>query len=142
LRLEVVHNFWAVRSELPQLDRPLRILAVDDSDEALELCRRCLESAGHQVATATNGHEALAQLLGKEPPDVIVLDLLMPVMDGWELLRVLRSYIRFSDVPVVVLSAHQLNHEVDEMTRFVGKPFRDETLLAVADEVVQARSRR
>jgi CheY-like chemotaxis protein len=125
----------------PTATRRLRVLAVDDSDEALELVERCFGGAGHEVETAHNGQEALAKLLGAEPPDVIVLDLVMPVMDGWELLRVLRSYLRFADVPVVVLSAHRLPLALaaDPRTHFVDKPFHDESLLALADELARPR---
>jgi len=63
-----------------------------------------LEAAGHNVVTAPNGREALIQVLSNAP-DVILLDLLMPEMDGPSFLEVVRSYLRIQALPVVVLTA-------------------------------------
>ena len=83
-----------------------RLLVVDDSVDAQELFRLHLERSGYEVVTAHDGREALEQL-GREPllPGCIIVDLLMPVMDGMELIESLRSDRRLADVPVLVVSA-------------------------------------
>ena len=80
------------------------VLIVDDAHDATELLAAIMRRCGHNVRCATNGREALAEVL-KETPDVIVLDLQMPVMDGRAFLEVLRSYVRLARLPVVVFSA-------------------------------------
>jgi CheY-like chemotaxis protein len=84
--------------------RMARILIVDDNQDACEGMERILKAAGHDVASVPNGREALAQVLSKLP-DVVLLDLIMPEMDGPSFLEVVRSYLRFQSLPVVVLTA-------------------------------------
>ena len=78
-----------------------RILVVDDLDYIRALARRTLELAGHEVAEAVDGGEALA-LYRRRPADVVVCDLVMPVLDGLETLRALRR--EFPDVAFVAMS--------------------------------------
>lgn len=108
-----------------------RILVVDDEIRLVHLVRGYLEQDGYAVATAANGREAL--LVSREfEPDLIVLDLMMPDLDGWEFMRYLR---RERDTPVIMLTAR-----VDENDRIVGlemgaddyltKPFSPRELVA------------
>ena len=79
------------------------ILVVDDSADTCETITKFLEAAGHYVNCAPNGRAALAGVLN-EMPDVILLDLAMPEMDGPSFLEVIRSYLRLQSLPVVVLT--------------------------------------
>jgi CheY-like chemotaxis protein len=79
-----------------------RVLVVDDDPDIRELLFTALEDDGFEVVPAANGHEALAAIKTFRP-DVIVLDLMMPVMDGWQFARELRA--RDEDIPLVLLSA-------------------------------------
>lgn len=81
-----------------------RILLVEDSFSTRELLSMILGCHGYRVATAENGARALEKLRDHEPPDVILLDLSMPVMDGWELAEQLERDPRLADVPVIVVS--------------------------------------
>lgn len=88
---------------------PFRALLVDDDPDLLALLRRTLEfTAGWQVFTATSGLDglALARRL-TPPPQVILVDLMMPAMDGYELCRQLKADPATADVPVVVLTARR-----------------------------------
>ena len=84
------------------------VLVVDDYDDARACMRDILEELGQQVTEAANGQEALHFLLFHRDVRVklIVLDLSMPTMTGWELLILLRSYSRLARIPVVIASAH------------------------------------
>jgi len=79
------------------------ILIVDDNTDASEGIAKVLRTAGHDVTCVPNGREALVQVLLK-PPDVVLLDLLMPDMDGPSFLQVVRLYLRMQSLPVVVLT--------------------------------------
>lgn len=81
------------------------VLVVEDNDDVREMMAVTLELEGHQVATAINGRDALDKLHHGERPCVILLDLMMPVMNGWEFRRALELDPVLRDVPVVVVSA-------------------------------------
>jgi CheY-like chemotaxis protein len=81
------------------------ILVVDDDDDARESVSRFLTKSGYAVRSARNGREALIAV-ATTVPDVIVLDVRMPEMSGIEFLQVIRSYLRWSTVPVILLTAY------------------------------------
>ena len=82
-----------------------KVLIVDDNYDEAETMARLFEARGHETITAPNGKEALAHVIGKQLPDVILLDLIMPEMDGPSFLEVIRAYLRLQALPVVVLTA-------------------------------------
>jgi CheY-like chemotaxis protein len=82
----------------------LSILIVDDSEDASEPLAIYLERSGHKVRRAPNGNEGLIDAI-KDRPDVVLLDLYMPKMDGATFLKLIRNYVRLKPIPVVVLTA-------------------------------------
>jgi CheY-like chemotaxis protein len=89
------------------------LLIVEDDPDALEALGDLLDSHGYAVASASNGAEAL-ELLGRSPlPSLIVLDLLMPTMDGWEFRRRQKNDPRIAHIPVVVVSASSAAKPID-----------------------------
>jgi CheY-like chemotaxis protein len=81
------------------------ILVVEDNDDVREMMAVTLELEGHDVSTAVNGRDALAKLHAGSKPCLILLDLMMPVMNGWEFQSALNRDPQLRDVPVVVVSA-------------------------------------
>jgi CheY-like chemotaxis protein len=81
------------------------ILVIDDDPDAAELVSRMLTRAGHEVEIASNGRNAIMRLTGVLP-DLVLLDLRMPEMDGVHFLEVLRSYLRWQSVPVILVTAY------------------------------------
>ena len=115
---------------------------VDDGEDLCRLFAESLGREGFQVVAARSGHEALA-LVELEPPDLIVLDLVMQEMDGLEILRRLRK--RAEAVKVVVLTAHGTAQRVREamalgVREFLGKPFDLNRLLRIVAEEVGGRN--
>lgn len=107
------------------------ILIVDDEPKIARLARDYLEKNGFRVITAADGQSALTTAR-REKPDIIVLDLLLPIMDGREVCKILR---RESDVPIIMLTA--LAEEVDQITGleigaddYITKPFSPRALVA------------
>ena len=80
-----------------------KVLVVDDDVRGREPICRFLKASGHEVECASDGCQALSSILD-HIPDVVVLDLFMPGMDGASLLKILRSYLRLQSLPVVVLT--------------------------------------
>src|SRR5262249_28128646 len=81
-----------------------RLLVVDDDEDILESYGALLTCAGYEVATAENGRVALEKLRDGVRPDLILLDLMMPIMNGWELRTALLSDPKLAVIPVVVFS--------------------------------------
>ena len=81
------------------------VLVVDDEPDGSEVVQTALERSGIHARSAANGQEALRELMS-DTPDAVVLDVRMPEMDGISLLEILRSYLRWYHLPVVLLTAH------------------------------------
>jgi PAS domain S-box-containing protein len=118
-----------------------RVLVVEDDEPTRELVRRTLESEGSTVIEADNGEVALARLRESEP-DIVLLDLMMPVMDGFSFLQHLRADPRYARLPVVVATARQLSpEERSDLERTVQRVIeksahsRGELLEAIAHEI-------
>jgi CheY-like chemotaxis protein len=121
------------------------VLVVDDDHDCREMICGTLRDFGYSVLESDNGAEALLQLLDEHTPvpTVIVLDLMMPTMSGQELLRLLKSYHRFSRIPVILTSAgprYVGDAAID--TAWLAKPFDAERLLAVVNERCDRKSSR
>ncbi len=84
---------------------PIRILLVEDSPFFRNMMKNYLEASGYEVEVATNGREALEILSTNSNFDVIITDIEMPEMDGFELLKALKSDERYKDIPVIVVTA-------------------------------------
>lgn len=109
-----------------------KILVVDDEATICDLVRIRLEKNGYQVLTALSGPEAL-EIAKKEKIDLVVLDIMMPVMDGYEVLKRLRDEVKL-DAPVMLLTAKSTDNDVWEgwqsgIDYYVTKPFTTHTLL-------------
>lgn len=123
-------------------DEMARILVVEDNDDVREMMAVTLELEGHQVSTAVNGRDALEQLRTGDKPCVILLDLMMPVMNGWELRREIESDPALADVPVIVISA--ATGELVRSTRadaFITKPIDIDQLLDVVGDLCDGKGR-
>jgi two-component system, chemotaxis family, chemotaxis protein CheY len=117
------------------------ILVVEDDDAIRGLVTELLRDDGYYVQEATNGAEALDQVEAGRP-DLIVLDLMMPIMDGWAFVQECRQREWCGEVPIVVTSAsHDLPRTADQLRAFgvrtcLAKPFDVEGLLALVERYV------
>jgi len=112
------------------------VMIVEDDFEIREILRELLEEAGYLVMWAANGMEALARLRIGRAPRVILLDLMMPVMDGLEFRTAQRRDPALASIPVVVISAdHGMDQKVCDMQvdEYLPKPFELRTLLATVN---------
>lgn len=114
-------------SELPK-----RILAIDDAPATLRLLDIALAREGYEVATHLTGEEGLAAVFA-ELPDLVILDIALPDISGWEVLARLREDHRSTDVPVLIMSAHDTDDiqgraDMSSASAFLGKPFPPEEL--------------
>ena len=114
----------------------MHVLVVEDEPAIHAFLAWTLEDEGYSVATATNGREALAEMQ-RRTPDVLLLDLMMPVMDGWEVIAACRADPARRRLPIVVLSAVYNGRlwERPDVQAFMPKPFDIDALLATIRDV-------
>ncbi len=117
-----------------------RVLVVDDTPVNLRVCRLILERQGHVVETETNPTTVLAQLQAA-PPDLLITDLMMPVLDGIELTRQIRALPAFVDLPIIMLTARGEESDQDRameagVTLFLTKPVSSGVLTSAVDTVL------
>jgi CheY-like chemotaxis protein len=111
----------------------VKILLVDDDESILSPLKEHLEEEGHVVVTAANGQQAFRMLRRGDRPDVIVLDAMMPVMNGWDFRSAQLSDPELADIPVVVVSAVGFNSRTVlsqfGVADYVPKPLDTKALL-------------
>jgi CheY-like chemotaxis protein len=108
---------------------PKTIVLVEDDEGIRETMAALLEDEGYRVVQASNGEEGLARIRETADPCLVLLDLWMPVMNGWQMLEALRRDAALRHVPVVVISAAGDLPPPEGATAFLRKPIRLETLL-------------
>jgi CheY-like chemotaxis protein len=117
-----------------------RVMIVDDYPDAREMYTEYLEYSGYEVIQAANGIEALQRAIDSAP-DIILMDLSLPVMDGWEATRRLKANSRTADIPVVALTGHALAGISEGAKKagcdaFVTKPCLPEDLVKEIQKVL------
>jgi CheY-like chemotaxis protein len=111
------------------VDDRFPVLVVDDDPDICETLREVIEAEGFPVVSAANGRAALEALGMGLCPSLVVLDLMMPSMSGWELLAAIRAERRFADLPVAVISAAGGRTPPPGATYFLRKPIDLDTLI-------------
>ena len=129
-----------------------KILVVDDDPDMREALQMILESAGYTVVTGEDGEECLVKLK-EEQPDLLILDLLMPKMDGFEVCKALKDprYAKYAGVPIVILSSvqkgvSQRRYELEtgvhlDVDDYVEKPIEGSVLLERVGKIIKRISK-
>ena len=123
-----------------------RVLLVDDEPENLDVAGTWLRLAGAQVSTAFNGKQGM-ELARQTNPHVILADLSMPIMDGWDMQHDLKNDILTSDIPVIALTAHTMQGVEDRVIAagfadYIAKPLRGQAFVMKIYEIVTRTSGR
>jgi CheY-like chemotaxis protein len=116
------------------------VLVVDDEFGVAEVLDAILTDEGYRVVTATNGRQALARI-AEQRPDLMLLDYMMPIVDGVAVLHALSADPKASDLPVVVMSAlpeEAISSKTSAYAAFLRKPFRIKTVLAAIQRALPA----
>ncbi|MFM7600744.1 MAG: sensor histidine kinase [Pseudanabaena sp.] len=112
---------------------PDRLLIVDDVPDNLFLVRTILEEEGYEIITSSNGHDAL-KMIESEPPDLVLLDVMMPLMDGYEVTRHIRAMKDLPFIPILLITAYDRANAVKGLDlgadEFIRKPIEADELLA------------
>ncbi len=118
-----------------------KILVVDDQAEIIELLEESFKLRGYQVISASNGQEALAKVY-QERPDLVLLDIMMPMFSGYEICRTLKNNVETQHIPIIFLTAKGKQADIErgfEMRAdgYVVKPFEPMELTDFAERILQ-----
>ena len=122
-----------------------RILCIEDEPEMIDLIRLILERKGFEVLGAVGGQEGL-EVVRSEKPDLVLLDLMMPDVDGWEVYRQMKADKEVQDIPVIVVTAKAqsidkvLGLHIAKVDDYVTKPFGPGDLLESVNRVLEKRN--
>ncbi len=124
-------------------DKEIDILVVDDSDHNLELVKKILSLEGYKVTLSENGRNAL-EVLNSKTIDLILLDVMMPGLDGFETCKVIKMQTGLDDIPIIFLTARS---EINDIVTgfklggvdYISKPFSKEELVARVSNHVQLK---
>ena len=122
-------------SEEAPRPKPQRVLVVEDNEHAAYLLSTLLERAGYSVIVSRDGRDALAKLASLEPVDLVMLDLMLPYVSGYQVLIEARQNPKWRRVPIVVVTARTLEMDAVRALEtgandFIRKPFSPEELVA------------
>jgi DNA-binding response OmpR family regulator len=118
-----------------------KVLIVDDEADVVRLLQFRFDKEGFETVTAGDGQTALS-MVENDNPDLVILDIMMPLMDGMEVLRQIRSHRRTSKTPVIMLTAKTASITVDEarqlwVSDYIMKPFDPEVLVRKAKKALK-----
>jgi len=124
--------------------KPERVLVVEDNEHAAYLLRTLLERAGYSVIVSPDGRDALAKLASMEPVDLVMLDLMLPYVSGYQVLIEARQNPKWQRVPIVVVTARTLEMDAVRALEtgandFIRKPFSPEELVARVRRAIELR---
>jgi len=122
-----------------------QILCIEDEPEMIDLIRLILGRRGFEVVGATGGKEGLEKVR-QQPPDLVLLDLMMPDMDGWEVYQQMKADEKTRDIPVIVVTAKAqsidkvLGLHIAKVDDYIAKPFSPQDLLNSVEKVLGAKN--
>ena len=120
------------------------ILCIEDEPEMIDLMRLILGRRGFEVKGATSGVEGL-KMIRDEKPDLVLLDLMMPEMDGWEVYQQIKADEKTKGIPVIVVTAKAqsidrvLGLHIAKVDDYIAKPFSPQDLMTSVEKVLKAR---
>jgi two-component system response regulator VicR len=123
-------------------DSTKSILCIEDDQEMIDLIRLILTRRGFEVKGANGGKEGL-QIIHQDHPDLVLLDLMMPDMDGWEVYQQMKADESTKDIPVIIVTAKAqsidkvLGLHIAKVDDYIAKPFSPQELLNSVDNVLK-----
>jgi two-component system response regulator VicR len=121
-----------------------QILCIEDEPEMIDLIRLILGRRGFEVVGAAGGKEGLEKVR-QQPPELVLLDLMMPDMDGWEVYQQMKADEKTKDIPVIVVTAKAqsidkvLGLHIAKVDDYIAKPFSPQDLLNSVEKVLNAK---
>ncbi len=127
------------------MDKSKRVVCIEDEPAMIDLIRLILSRKGYTVAGATGGREGL-DLVQSSQPDIVLLDLMMPDMDGWEVYQKLKAHESTREIPVIIVTAKAqsidkvLGLHIAKVDDYITKPFGPQDLIESIEKVLSRRT--
>ena len=126
-----------------QLNEKFLVLVIDDNPKNLQVVSQIIDSAGYMVAAATDEAQVLSMIASK-PPDLILLDIVMPGVNGFDLCRKLKALPEAADIPIIMLSVKDSAEDIVQgfeagAADYVSKPFNAEELMARVNAQIELK---
>lgn len=127
------------------MDKTKRVVCIEDEPAMIDLIRLILSRKGYTVTGATGGREGL-ELVQTSQPDIVLLDLMMPDMDGWEVYQKLKAHESTREIPVIVVTAKAqsidkvLGLHIAKVDDYITKPFGPQDLIESIEKVLSRRT--
>lgn len=122
-----------------------KIIVIDDEPDVIELVTFVLEKDGHEILSETDGAKGLA-LIQRELPDIVILDVMMPAMDGYTVTSKLFEQEKTRDIPVIILTAkgkvRELFQVLHNVIGYISKPFEPNTLKSIVNDVLEKKKKK
>jgi len=123
------------------MDTKRRVVYIEDEPEMIDLVRLILNRRGYEITGANGGREGL-DLVRQETPELVLLDLMMPDMDGWDVYQQMKADARTQNIPVIVITAKAqsidkvLGLHIAKVDDYISKPFSPQELVDSVDKVM------
>ena len=120
---------------------PKKIVYIEDDLEMTYLIKMILERKGYEIVSTNDGMEGF-ELIERENPDLVLLDLMMPNIDGWDIYHQIKSNENTSHIPVIIISAKAqpidkvLGLQIAKVNNYIGKPFKPQELLESIESIL------
>lgn len=127
------------------MEKTKRVVCIEDEPAMIDLIRLILSRKGYTVTGATGGREGL-ELVQSNQPDIVLLDLMMPDMDGWEVYQKLKAHESTREIPVIVVTAKAqsidkvLGLHIAKVDDYITKPFGPQDLIESIEKVLSRRT--
>ena len=127
------------------MDKTKRVVCIEDEPAMIDLIRLILSRKGYTVTGATGGREGLEHVQSSQP-DIVLLDLMMPDMDGWEVYQKLKAHESTREIPVIVVTAKAqsidkvLGLHIAKVDDYITKPFGPQDLIESIEKVLSRRT--
>ena len=124
------------------IDKTWRVVYIEDEPEMIDLVRLILSRKGYDVLGAVGGREGL-EMIREEIPDLVLLDLMMPDLDGWDVYQQMKAEEAIRDIPVIVITAKAqsidkvLGLHIAKVEDYISKPFSPQELVASVEKVLK-----
>ncbi len=127
------------------VQQSIRVVYIEDEAEMIDLVRLVLHRQGYEVIGASGGRQGL-EMVRKHRPDLVLLDLMMPDIDGWDVYQQMKNDPVMKDIPVIVITAKAQNIDkilglhIAKVDDYITKPFSPQDLLASIEQVLERRT--
>jgi CheY-like chemotaxis protein len=120
----------------------MKVLLVEDNPVNLELFQDLIELEGYEVLSANTGHEAI-EIAKREVPDIILMDIQLPEMDGWEATKILKKTPETREIPIIALTAHAMEGDREKALdlgcdSYISKPINTRTFISDIKKVLSS----